>query len=85
MIKAYVLVRVKPGMDRTALKAVKKLKPVVDIETVYGAYDLLMKIQVSTMDDLDAFIFDSIRTIQGLERTTTLIAIEPPDKSREKD
>lgn len=78
MIEAYVLLRVKPGMDKLVFQAVKKLKQVTDIETVYGEYDLLMKIQVETMDDLDAFIFDSIRTIKGVERTTTLITIEPP-------
>lgn len=78
MIKAYILMRIKPGMDRSVLQTVKKLKQVKDIETLYGAYDLLMKIQVETMDDLDAFIFDTARTIQGVERTTTLITIEPP-------
>jgi DNA-binding Lrp family transcriptional regulator len=78
MIRAYILLRIKPGMDRSVLQAVEKLKQVKDMETVYGAYDMLMKIQVETMDDLDAFIFDIVRTIQGVERTTTLIAIEPP-------
>lgn len=78
MIEAYVLLRVKPGMDRSVFQTVKKLKQVKDMETVYGEYDLLMKIQVKTMDDLDAFIFDAVRAIQGVERTTTLITIEPP-------
>ena len=79
MLSAYVLMRIKPGMDRSVLETVKKLTQVKDVETVYGAYDLLLKIQVETMDDLDAFIFDTARTIQGVERTTTLITIEPPD------
>lgn len=78
MIEAYILLRVKPGMDRSVLQTVKKLKQVKDTETVYGEYDLLLKIQVETMDDLDTFIFDSVRTIRGVERTTTLITIEPP-------
>jgi len=78
MIEAYVLLRVKPGMDRPVFQTVKKLKQVKALETVYGEYDLLMKIQVETMDDLDAFIFDAVRAIQGVERTTTLITIEPP-------
>ncbi len=78
MIKAYILMRIKPGMDRSVLQTVKDLKQVKDVETVYGAYDLLMKIVVETMNDLDAFIFDIARGIQGVERTTTLITIEPP-------
>lgn len=78
MIEAYVLLRVKPGMDRSVLQAVNKLRQVTDVETVYGEYDLLMKISVEAMDNLDAFIFDVVRTIEGVERTTTLITIEPP-------
>lgn len=78
MIEACILLRVKPGMDKSVFQTVKKLRQVTNMETVYGEYDLLMKIQVENMDDLDAFIFDTARTIQGVERTTTLITIEPP-------
>ncbi len=78
MIEAYVLLRVKPGMDRSVLQTVNRLKQVTDVETVYGEYDLLMKISVEAMENLDAFIFDIVRTIEGVERTTTLITIEPP-------
>lgn len=78
MIKACILLRVKPGMDRSVYQEVKKLKQVIDLETVYGAYDLLMKIQVTSLEALDSFIFDTVRPIQGVERTTTLITIEPP-------
>jgi len=53
MIDAYVLLRVKPGMNRSVFQTVKKLKQVKDLETLYGEYDLLMKIQVETIDDLD--------------------------------
>lgn len=75
MIEAYVLMRVKPGMDRSVFQRVQRLKQVTDIETVYGAYDLFTKVHVETMEDLDAFIFDTVRTISGVERTTTLIVI----------
>ena len=76
MIEACILLRIKPGMDRSVYQAAKKLKQVKELETVYGEYDLLLKIQVDTMDDLDAFIFDSAGTIQGVEKTTTLIVIK---------
>lgn len=78
MIEAYVLLRVKPGQDRAVFRKVKKLKRVTEMDTVYGEYDLLIKVQVETMEDLDSFIFDTVRTIKGVERSTTLITIEPP-------
>ncbi len=78
MIETYVLLRVKPGQDRAVFRKVKKLKRVTEMDTVYGEYDLLIKVQVETMEDLDSFIFDTVRTIKGVERSTTLITIEPP-------
>ncbi len=78
MIEAYVLLRIRPGMDRSVFRAVNKLKQVKVAETVYGEYDLLTRVQLETMDDLDSFIFDKVRTIDGVERTTTLITIESP-------
>jgi DNA-binding Lrp family transcriptional regulator len=76
MVTAYVLLRVKPGMDRSVLQSVKKLAEIKDFETVYGEYDLLIKIEVKIMEDLDGFIFDNIRMIRGVEGTTTLIGIK---------
>jgi DNA-binding Lrp family transcriptional regulator len=78
VIEAHILLRVKPGMDRSVFETVNKLRQVTNLETVYGEYDLIMSVEVQSMDDLDNLIFDSIRTIQGVQRTTTLITIEPP-------
>lgn len=78
MIEAYVLLRVKPGQDRSVFRKVKMLMQVTEMDTVYGEYDLLIKVQVENMEDLDSFIFDTVRAIKGVERSTTLITIELP-------
>jgi len=48
------------------------------VETVYGEYDLLIRIEVEALDELDSFIFDTVRTIKGVEGSTTLITIKVP-------
>lgn len=78
MIAAYVLMRIKPGMDRNVLHEVKKLVQVKAVETVYGEYDMLIKIEMETLDELDSFIFDTVRNIKGVEGSTTLITIKVP-------
>jgi len=78
MITAYVLMRIKPGMDRNVLHSVKKLTEVKAVETLYGEYDMLLRVEVETLDELDAFIFDIVRTIKGVEGSTTLIAMQVP-------
>lgn len=80
MISAYVLMRVKPGMDRTVLNVAKRLAQVKATETLYGEYDMLIRVEVETLDDLDSFIFDTIRNIKGVESSTTLIAIKVPSE-----
>ena len=74
MVVAIVLIRVKPNHDREVLERVKKLEAVKDAITVYGEYDLVAKIDVENLDDLDTFIFDIVRPISGVVGTTTLIA-----------
>jgi len=78
MTGAYVLLRIKPGMDRNVLNTLKKLAQVKAVETLYGEYDMLIKAEVETLDELDSFIFDTIRTIKGVERSTTLLTIKVP-------
>lgn len=80
MITAYVLLQIKPGMDRNVLNSVKELIQVKVIETVYGEYDMLIKVEVKRLEALDSFIFDIIRTIEGVESSTTLITMEVPSE-----
>lgn len=81
MIGAYVLMRIKPGMDREVLHKVKKLAQVKEVETVYGEYDMLIKVEIETLDELDDFIFNTIRTIKGVEGSTTLITMKVPKEN----
>ncbi len=78
MITAYVLLRIKPGMDRNVLNSVKKLTQVKIVETLYGEYDMLIKVTVETLETLDSFIFDTVRTIKGVDGSTTLVTMEIP-------
>ena len=81
MIAVYVLLRIKPGMDRRVLHDVKKLAQVKAVETVYGEYDMLINVEIEALEALDSFIFDTIRTIKGVESTTTLITMEVPSEN----
>lgn len=80
MTIAYVLLNIKPGWDRTVLHQVKNLPQVEVVETVYGEYDMLMKVKLEALEALDSFIFDTIRTIKGVEGSTTLITMEVPKR-----
>ncbi|RLI05777.1 Lrp/AsnC family transcriptional regulator [Candidatus Bathyarchaeota archaeon] len=73
---SYVLLKVKPGYDRKVLQELSELTQVKEAETVYGEYDLIVKVDIETLDDLDDFVFNTLRKIAGIEKTTTLLTSE---------
>jgi len=73
MVTSYTLARVEPAKDLNVYDLVKKLPGVKKVITTYGEYDLIIKVEVDSLDSLDDFIFNKLRVIDGIELTTTLI------------
>lgn len=64
-------------MDKKVYKAVKAYPEVKDIILTYGEYDLIIRVESDSLEDLDDFIFTKLRTTEGIESTTTLIEARP--------
>lgn len=79
MVTAYTLARVLPSMDRKVSELVMQLDQVKEVIMTYGEYDLIIKIDVNTLDDLDTFVFNKLRAIEGIAATTTLIEAKPKE------
>jgi anthranilate phosphoribosyltransferase len=77
MFTCYTLARVAPTMDKKVYKAVKSYPEVKDIILTYGEYDLIIRVESNSLEDLDDFIFTKLRTTEGIESTTTLIEARP--------
>lgn len=73
MVTSYTLARVEPAKDTAVYNEVKKLSQVKEVITTYGEYDLIIKVEVDTLAELDSFVFHKLRVIEGVESTTTLI------------
>lgn len=76
MVTAYVLAKVESGRDKEVLDEVKKLAGIQGAVPTYGMYDLHVEVAFQSMDELDRFIFDKIRRIQGVKETVTLVAFK---------
>ena len=72
MVTAFVLVKVKPGSDEKLWEDISKLGKVKEIAWVYGEYDLILKVESFSLDQLDDFIF-ALRKIENIKDTKTLI------------
>ena len=74
MVTAYIMVIVKPGSEIKVAERLMREGEVKDIAIVYGEYDIIMKVEVETMEDLQKFLSEKVRAIDEVEKTTTLIA-----------
>ena len=73
MIKAYVLVVANPGATKAVYTALQGVTGVVECHEVMGPYDIVVEIQVENLSDVPSILSEHIRTIPGVESTTSLV------------
>ena len=81
MITSYTLVRVLPAKDKTVYMDINKFDEVKDVILTYGEYDLIIRVESETLEELDRFIFNKLRIINGVAATTTLLEAKPKSLS----
>lgn len=78
LVVSYTLARVQPAKDVQVYYKIKELPEVEEVITTYGEYDIIIKVKVDNLERLDEFVFHKLRTIEGVEATTTLIHADFP-------
>lgn len=73
MIKAYILVVANPGATQAVYDALQKVKGVTQCHQVMGPYDIVAEIEVEDLADVPPILGSHIRTIEGVENTTSLV------------
>jgi len=76
LIHAFILAKVESGRDGEVLKEVKAAAGVQHATPTYGEYDLHVDVAFKTKEELDGFIFDKIRRIDGVREILVLIAFK---------
>ena len=71
-----MLAQVDPGKDEEVLGEAKRMSGVKKVVSTYGTYDLHIEVAFDSMEQLDNFVFDEIRLLDGIKETVTLIASE---------
>ena len=75
MAKAYVLISAESGSETDVMKGLKKTNTVKEAHMVYGAYDIIARIEADTMADLKDSISWKVRRLDGIRSTLTMIAM----------
>jgi DNA-binding Lrp family transcriptional regulator len=76
MTRAYVLLKVKPGYERTIVKELKDQPEIEVINELYGEWDIITMVSVASIDKLDELISEKMRRIEGITITSTMIVAE---------
>jgi len=72
-IKAFVLIVVDPAHTAEVFDQLQRLAGVSEVYQVMGPYDIVAVVEVGNLGDVPALIAGQIRTIQGIESTTTCV------------
>jgi len=76
MATAYVLINCELGSEEEIIKQLKELDGVTEVHGTFGAYDILSKIESTTVESLRETITWKIRKIDKIRSTLTLMGIE---------
>ena len=76
MATAYVLINCELGSEESIIQQLKNIETVKEVNGTFGAYDILAKIESSTVETLRESITWKIRKIERIRSTLTLMGIE---------
>jgi len=74
LVLVYIMAHLETGKEENVLNALKKIKEVEKASLTYGVFDLCVQVGFTTMDDLSNFMYNTLRKIDGIKDTTTLIS-----------
>ena len=76
MPTAYVLINCDLGSEEEIIKELRKLPEVVEVNGVFGVYDIIVRITSDSMDKLREIVTWHVRRIDKVRSTLTMMVIE---------
>jgi len=70
-ITAYVLIQTEVGKAVQVARAARDIAGVISADDVTGPYDVIVKTEASTLDELGKLVVSKIQAVEGITRTFT--------------
>ena len=71
MVQAYILIQTDVGRASAVAEWVAKMPGVLQAEDVTGPYDVVVRAQAETVDELGRMVVAKIQQVDGITRTLT--------------
>ncbi len=73
MEMAYILIVSETGSEQQVIKNLLMIDEIKDVNRVWGAYDIVIKVVGPTSDAVREIIKEKIRMIDGIKTTVSLV------------
>ncbi|WP_432055570.1 Lrp/AsnC ligand binding domain-containing protein [Streptomyces sp. bgisy022] len=71
MVQAYILIQTEVGKASTVADLIGQISGVIQAEDVTGPYDVIVRAQADTVDDLGRMVVAKVQQVDGITRTLT--------------
>ena len=75
MVQAYILVQSDVGKAASVAKSISAIEGVVLAEDVTGPYDVIARVEATTVDELGKLVIAKIQDVEGITRTLTCTVV----------
>jgi DNA-binding Lrp family transcriptional regulator len=70
-VNAYILIQTEVGMAATVAREIAGIPGVTTAEDVTGPYDVIVRAEASSMDELGKLVVAKVQAVKGITRTLT--------------
>jgi DNA-binding Lrp family transcriptional regulator len=70
-VSAYILIQTEVGKASSVVEEIRRLTGIVDAHDVTGPYDVIVKAEAETMDELGKMVVSQVQLVEGITRTLT--------------
>ncbi|MCB5910757.1 Lrp/AsnC family transcriptional regulator [Streptomyces pinistramenti] len=71
MVQAYILIQTEVGQASAVADVIAKIPGVIQAEDVTGPYDVIVRAQADTVDELGRMVVANVQRVDGITRTLT--------------
>jgi DNA-binding Lrp family transcriptional regulator len=71
VVNAYILIQTEVGKAASVASEVRSIAGVAEAEDVTGPYDVIVRAEAKTVDELGKLVVARIQAVEGITRTLT--------------
>jgi DNA-binding Lrp family transcriptional regulator len=75
VVQAYILIQTEVGKSSDVSTEVRQIAGVTLAEDVTGPYDVIARVEATTVDELGQLVLSRIQDIKGITRTLTCTVV----------